>query len=1153
MAVVSALAAGLPPAPAMAATLPTGGTPVKLGPGALAATSMAGLDLGVGTVSGDLVANSNGGAITQSGALMVTGNSDINAGAGAGAITLTNTANIFGGPVNLQGGVTQIASAAPLALNYLDTDALTVTNTGALTFVGTGMVNGNLAATSSGGGITQLAGALTVAGSSSFNAGTGAITLNSIGNFFSGPVSLTGGTTQISSRGLLILDKLDTGALTVVSMGSLSVGGGSVNGTLDVSSGGSVMQYGGAFTVSGSTTINAGSGMIIFNKPGNRFQGGVTLVGTGIVLSSVGDLNIVALTNGTNGAVALIAGGALTLPATAIDTGTSNLQLAANGGTLMANGALSGRDVALSSRDGMVLSGPVTATGQLALASSAGTSILVTGDLQAATTQLGGGTLRIGNGSTTGSIRGNVVNNGALVFNRSDSLGYGEVISGTGSLAQQGGGTLTLSGVNTYTGATVVTSGTLALAGAGSIASSSGVQLEATGTLDISGLTAAQATLGNLTGAGQVRLGAKTLATGGDNGNGTFSGAISGTGSLLKTGSGTLTLGGNNSFSGGTALKQGRIDLASSGALGAGTLSMDDGTTLGFAADGLRIANAIRLTGSSDPVIDTGAFNATLAGAISGAGFLTKNGSGTLTLGGANNYTGATNVAAGTLRAGAANTFSAASVHSVASGATLDLAGFNQSMAGLTNGGVVSLSGGTPGATLTITGPYVGNNGTLRMGTALGDSASMSDRLILSGPSAVASGQTTLQITNLGGLGALTAGNGIEVISAINGASTTAQRGKDAFVLAGGHVDAGAYQYRLYAADANGAGENWYLRSSSSTILADPADPPVVAYRAETALYAALPSQLRQSNLAMVGNLHQRVGDEDPKAGAAGTAGTPVHRDRRAWGRVLTTDMDVSQSGTVSPASKGRLTGFQAGTDLLATQDWRAGLYVGQLDGNVTVKGFVGGVTGAGAGRNDLRNQYLGFYGTYAGDSGFYADAVLQLGRHRYTVTPASGAGVDGKGDSLLASLELGKPFPIGGTWSIEPQLQLIHQRIHLDSSQIPGAVVQPDADSSWLARVGARVKGEMEIGSTTLRPYGRVNLYKASNGGDIARFTNPAATTDIVASTGGTSIELAAGLTLALNRRIGLYGEVGRIWAAGGDTRVRNSILASAGLQVKW
>jgi hypothetical protein len=62
----------------------------------------------------------------------------------------------------------------------------------------------------------------------------------------------------------------------------------------------------------------------------------------------------------------------------------------------------------------------------------------------------------------------------------------------------------------------------------------------------------------------------------------------------------------------------------------------------------------------------------------------------------------------------------------------------------------------------------------------------------------------------------------------------------------------------------------------------------------------------------MIGNLHQRVGDDDPRSATSGTpSGTPAGRDRRAWARVLTTDVDVSQDGTVSPKSKGRLTGFR--------------------------------------------------------------------------------------------------------------------------------------------------------------------------------------------------------------------------------------------------
>jgi hypothetical protein len=113
----------------------------------------------------------------------------------------------------------------------------------------------------------------------------------------------------------------------------------------------------------------------------------------------------------------------------------------------------------------------------------------------------------------------------------------------------------------------------------------------------------------------------------------------------------------------------------------------------------------------------------------------------------------------------------------------------------------------------------------------------------------------------------------------------------------------------------------------------------------------------------------------------------------------------------------------------------------------------------------------------------------------------------------------VGQAFALGGSgWSIEPQLQLIHQHMDLNNSVIAGAVVQPQADSGWIARAGVRVKGQLDTGMGTLQPYGRFNVYKTSSGADIARFVNGATTTDIAAPTGGTSTELAGGFTLALS-----------------------------------
>jgi autotransporter-associated beta strand protein len=93
----------------------------------------------------------------------------------------------------------------------------------------------------------------------------------------------------------------------------------------------------------------------------------------------------------------------------------------------------------------------------------------------AGVTTVSAGALRVGNAGTTGGLAGNVVDNGELVFDRSDNLSYAGAISGTGKVTQQGAGVLTLSGANTYTGGTTLAGGTLNLGSAGAIWSSGAI------------------------------------------------------------------------------------------------------------------------------------------------------------------------------------------------------------------------------------------------------------------------------------------------------------------------------------------------------------------------------------------------------------------------------------------------------------------------------------------------------------------------------------------------------------------------------------------------------------------------------------------------------------------------------------------------------
>lgn len=659
--------------------------------------------------------------------------------------------------------------------------------------------------------------------------------------------------------------------------------------------------------------------------------------------------------------------------------------------------------------------------------------------------------------------------------------------------------------------------------------------------------------------------------------------STAGAATLVNDGAGYLIF--TDAASGGTAnitnrgasqlLVFGDAQLATARVANLDTSTVDiSGANAGVAIGSLRGAGAVSLGANA---LTLGGLNLddAISGVIDGSGALHKIGSGALTLSGSNTYAGATDIAEGTLRAGAANAFSAVSAHTVASGATLDTAGFNQRIASLANGGTVSLLSAAPGATLTVTGAYVGNGGVLRLGTALGDSGSLSDRLVLDGAAASATGHTTVQVTDVGGLGALTTGNGIGVVIAQNGATT----GADAFALAGGHVDAGAFEYRLVDGDAAGAGESWFLRSTTTAVPVTPVVPvapvtpgapenpaapatpagpaPAAAsaivrptYRAEVPMVTALPSVLRQGDLAMLSTLHRRVGD-DGVAGAAGASD-----GRRAWGRVIGGNTTVTQSGTTTPTSRTRIGGFQTGVDLFANDRWNAGLYVGKLRSDARVEGVYGlSLSSRYAGSLRSDTAYLGAYATYANPQGQYADFVLQYGRHDLSGTSANQVASRSDGKSLTASAEIGQRFAMGNGWGIEPQAQLIVNRQRLNDLRIGGlTTVALDTANAVVGRLGVRVTGDFTTGIGRLQPYGRLNLWHGFGGTDQTTFIGGAGSTAFDNRIGYTSVEVAAGATLSLTTTTSLYGELGSLTQTGrSQSKVKSSVQGSVGVKLRF
>ena len=254
--------------------------------------------------------------------------------------------------------------------------------------------------------------------------------------------------------------------------------------------------------------------------------------------------------------------------------------------------------------------------------------------------------------TTTGTGAG-----GILTVSGGTSTSYTGIISQNGGLTITGTGTnLTLGALNTYSGITQVTMfGTLQAAIVNAFSPSSDYTITSPGTLDLHNFSQI---INSLSGTGSVTLGTGaggTLTTG-SAANTTYSGVMSGNGALIKQGAGTFTLGGTNTYVGGTQLKAGTISISRDANLGtaSGTFTFFNSTILEITASmssptrPFIIGNAGGVTGTFQ--VDSG--TATISGTISeggAGGNLTKTGAGTLALNGTSTYTGTTTVNAGIL------------------------------------------------------------------------------------------------------------------------------------------------------------------------------------------------------------------------------------------------------------------------------------------------------------------------------------------------------------------------------------------------------------------------------------------------------------------------------------------------------------------------
>ncbi|EEP0392359.1 autotransporter outer membrane beta-barrel domain-containing protein [Salmonella enterica subsp. enterica] len=415
----------------------------------------------------------------------------------------------------------------------------------------------------------------------------------------------------------------------------------------------------------GTSLIKQGAGTLILNAE-NTYTGGTTISGGTLVATNVDALGTGDVTD--DATLELNTGGtfdnAISGSGQVVKSGDETLTLSGtntySGGTLISGGTL------VASNVEALGTGDVTNDAVLELNTGGTFDNAISGSGQVVKSGDDALTLSGSNTYTGGTI----ISGGTLVATNVDALGSGDVtdnatlelntggtfdnaISGSGQVVKSGDDVLTLSGANSYSGGTLISDGTL-------VASN----VEALGTGDVTD----NATL--------------ELNTGG-----TFDNAISGSGQVEKSGDGALTLSGANSYSGGTLISDGTLIAGRVDVLGSGDVT--DNATL---------------------ELNTGG---TFDNAISGSGQVVKSGDETLTLSGANSYTGGTLISSGTL---VANDVNALGTGDVTDNAVLELNTGGDFDNAISGSGKVEKSGD---GTLTLSGSNTYTGGTTISGGTL--------------------------------------------------------------------------------------------------------------------------------------------------------------------------------------------------------------------------------------------------------------------------------------------------------------------------------------------------------------------------------------------------------------------------------------------------
>ncbi|MGX1785350.1 autotransporter outer membrane beta-barrel domain-containing protein [Bosea sp. NPDC055332] len=414
------------------------------------------------------------------------------------------------------------------------------------------------------------------------------------------------------------------------------------------------------------------------------------------------------------------------------------------------------------------------------------------------------GTIFIHNGGMSGPFH--ITNNGYLEFAGNSTTTETTIINNS---------RLFYSGNSTAAGATIINDGDL------SFRSTNGPNGDK------------KYSIGALSGSGTLTMGfGAEMTVGANNTSTTYSGVIideftmfGEASALVKVGAGTLTLSGINDYSGGTTIAGGAISIAKESNLGniSGALTLDGGV---LQVTGTALTELIRnivfgAKGGGFDIADAGN-SFTVNQSFSGTGSFSKAGAGTLLLNGASSYSGATTVSGGTLRAGQAGSFSSSSAFTVASGATLDFASFDQSLASLSGAGTVTLGSGTLTAgannsSTSFSGSITGTGGVTKTGTGtltLTGANTYTGGTKVSGGKLVVNGSITGAVTLSGGT--LGGSGTIGSVSVASGATVAPGNSIGTLNVSGNVAFASGSTYQV---EVNAAGQSDRIAASGKATI----------------------------------------------------------------------------------------------------------------------------------------------------------------------------------------------------------------------------------------------------------------------------------------------------------------------------------------------